>query len=239
MAFNGSGTFSRIYNWSQDAANAIPIMSARMDTEDNGFATGLSNCICKDGQTTITADIPLNGHKLTGIATATAAQDGLNLGTGDGRYLKILDTLRVFKSAVTTRNTQVLADDPDLIIPITTAGTYLIRHFASFYQSSAGSDGGLKSELFYTGTWSQNTPFGVTGFAATVAFASQGISAMPAVYMNYSSIDPVAFSDWLLLTGTIFVATAGNLSIRWAQGSVSGRTTALGPGSYLELVRMA
>lgn len=87
--FNGAGTFVRTYNWTSDAANAIPIMASRFDTEDNGFASGLSNCICKDGQTTITADIPLNGHKLTGIGNATAGGDALNQTTGDARYAAI------------------------------------------------------------------------------------------------------------------------------------------------------
>jgi hypothetical protein len=51
MAFNGTGTFVRIYNWVQDKANSIKITASRMDTEMDGFATGLSNCIVKDGQT--------------------------------------------------------------------------------------------------------------------------------------------------------------------------------------------
>ena len=38
MAFNGSGTFVRAYNWATDAANSIMIDATRMDGEDNGFA---------------------------------------------------------------------------------------------------------------------------------------------------------------------------------------------------------
>ena len=58
MAFNGNGTFNRLYSWASDATNGILVRSDRMDTEDNGFATGLSTVICKDGQTTTTAVIP-------------------------------------------------------------------------------------------------------------------------------------------------------------------------------------
>lgn len=57
-AYNGSGTFVRSYSWTSDAANGILIRSDRTDTEDNGFATGLSTAICKDGQQTTTARIP-------------------------------------------------------------------------------------------------------------------------------------------------------------------------------------
>lgn len=58
MSFNGTGTFVRIENWTLDAANGILIRSDRMDTDSNDFASGLSNCICKDGQQTTTARIP-------------------------------------------------------------------------------------------------------------------------------------------------------------------------------------
>lgn len=95
MAFNGSGIFARLYNWVNDANAGIAIKSARMDAEDNGFATGLSNCICKDGQTTITANLPMAGFKHTGVGNATLVnhyaaagqvQNGafVNLGTSAG-----------------------------------------------------------------------------------------------------------------------------------------------------------
>ena len=72
MAFNGSGVFVRLYNWVSDRNAAIKIRADRMDGEMDGFATGLSNCITKDGQTTVSADIPFNNKRLTGVADATA-----------------------------------------------------------------------------------------------------------------------------------------------------------------------
>jgi hypothetical protein len=49
-AYNGSGVFVRSYSWTQDAANSIDITASRMDTEDTGFASGLSLCVTRDGQ---------------------------------------------------------------------------------------------------------------------------------------------------------------------------------------------
>lgn len=46
-----------------------------MDGEDDGFATGLSTAICKDGQSTPTANIGFGGFKVTNIAAATARTD--------------------------------------------------------------------------------------------------------------------------------------------------------------------
>lgn len=55
----------------------------------DGIAAGLSNCITKDGQTIVTANIPFNGRKITGLGDATAATDAVNRQTGDGRYLML------------------------------------------------------------------------------------------------------------------------------------------------------
>ena len=75
MAYNGAGVFNRLYSWVTDAANSIKISSTRTDAETDGIATGLSTCITKDGQTTVTANIPLGGFRITNIGDATARTD--------------------------------------------------------------------------------------------------------------------------------------------------------------------
>lgn len=86
MPFNGSGTFQRVHSWTADRSNGIKVRSDRMDAEDDGFAAGLSNCIARDGQSTITADIPFNNKKITALADATGDTHALNRQTADGRY---------------------------------------------------------------------------------------------------------------------------------------------------------
>jgi hypothetical protein len=66
--FNGSGTFVRSHDFTTDLSNTVPVTASRMDTEHDGFATGLSSVICKDGQTTTTARIPF----AAGISVVTA-----------------------------------------------------------------------------------------------------------------------------------------------------------------------
>lgn len=70
--FNGSGTFERTHDWTTDAGNAVNITASRMDAEHDAFATGLSSCIVKDGQTTITANLPMGGYRHTGVGNASA-----------------------------------------------------------------------------------------------------------------------------------------------------------------------
>ena len=75
MSYNGSGVFVRLYNWVTDAAAVTPISSTKMDAEFDGVATGLTNCVTKDGQTTITANLPMSGFKHTGVANASASNE--------------------------------------------------------------------------------------------------------------------------------------------------------------------
>jgi hypothetical protein len=56
MPYNGSGTFTRVYNWVTDKVNGVNITASRVDTEDDGFATGLTNCVTRDGQGKMAAD---------------------------------------------------------------------------------------------------------------------------------------------------------------------------------------
>jgi len=80
VPFNGSGVFTRLKNWVSEAAQNINILPDHMDTDTNDIAAGLSMCITKDGQQAITADIPWNGFRITGLggltSTGTAAVTG-------------------------------------------------------------------------------------------------------------------------------------------------------------------
>lgn len=75
MAYNGSGTFNRVHNWQSDAAGAIDITASRMDAEHDGFATGLSSVLVKDGQQNPTANLPMAGFRHTGVGNASARTD--------------------------------------------------------------------------------------------------------------------------------------------------------------------
>lgn len=87
MAFNGSGTFNRLYNWVTDRDNNVKILASKMDQEMDGFATGLSNCITKNGESTIISNLSLNNYKLTGLANGSSRTDSINIGqVQDGTY---------------------------------------------------------------------------------------------------------------------------------------------------------
>ena len=79
MSFNGSGVFN-INTTGQPVVTGTVISSSTFNALTADLATGLSTAITKDGQTTVTANIPLNSYKITGLAAGTAATDAARLG---------------------------------------------------------------------------------------------------------------------------------------------------------------
>lgn len=80
MPFNGAGVFTRVYQWVNDAANGIYVDATRTDTDTNDIATGLSNCVTRDGQSPPTANLPMASKKFTGLTTGSASGDSVNYG---------------------------------------------------------------------------------------------------------------------------------------------------------------
>ena len=93
MPFNGSGVFQRVRNWVADAAGGVKIRADFHDNEDDGFATGLTNCITKDGQTIVTQNIPWNNKRITGLADPVNPQDAATKAFSDGKVAKTGDIM--------------------------------------------------------------------------------------------------------------------------------------------------
>jgi hypothetical protein len=79
MPFNGSGVFSRVMNWASDASNSIPMTPSRFDQDANDMATGLSQCLTRNGQSVPTANLPMGGFQLTGLAAGVNPTDAVNV----------------------------------------------------------------------------------------------------------------------------------------------------------------
>ena len=75
MSFDGDGTFTVINTFVYDTV----ISETEMNANFADVAAGLSTCITKDGQTTVTANIPMSGHKITSIGDGQAKQDAAAL----------------------------------------------------------------------------------------------------------------------------------------------------------------
>lgn len=73
MPFNGSGTYTLPAG--NPVTTGTTISSTVQNNTTSDLATALSNCVTRNGQSPATANIPLGGFKLTGLAAATSAGD--------------------------------------------------------------------------------------------------------------------------------------------------------------------
>jgi len=231
--FNGSGTYVRYYNWTADASNAIPIMASRMDTEDNGFATALTNCITRDGQGVPSANISWNNHKLTSLSDAVDPQDALNQRSGDARYNAL--SYKSVKASTTSRNTTIiLANDPDLITPTLIAGTYKVSGLIMFYaDTGAGAVTGLKWIVNSSATITDSS-FVANGIVNSVS-NSYGItpSTSSFSFSNINGSGSAINTDWVLINGQMTISTSGTISFQWSQQTSNANNTNVRKGSYM------
>ena len=89
MSFNGSGTF-QINTAGQPVVAGTVITATAFNALTADLATGLSTCITKDGQTTVTANLPMGGNKLTGLGAGTLGTDSARLSQVQGGVTSLL-----------------------------------------------------------------------------------------------------------------------------------------------------
>lgn len=233
MPFNGSGVFNRNYSWTIDAANTIPITATRVDADTNDIASGLSNCITRDGQSPATANISMGGFRLVGGAPGVVATDFVTMGQSDGRYLAL--TGGALTGVVTTTSTFIAAG---LItanggISGTTgafSGTFSVGGVLSAtsgsFSGTLAATGNIASSSAVTAPSMTSTTSGITttgtgaGFTFTdranaglswtwYASGTLGIlysaSVGPVITANYSTANVTVSGTW---TGPNFIGTS-------------------------------
>lgn len=106
MAWSG-GTYTKGNNgtggWVGDASLGIGIEAGRHDTQDNDFATGINQCLNKDGSNAATGNLNIGAFKITNMATGTASGDATTLG-------QVQAGINTQSTALSITNTQFSAD---------------------------------------------------------------------------------------------------------------------------------
>tara|TARA_R110000868_G_scaffold376148_5_gene640934 strand:+ start:439 stop:1731 length:1293 start_codon:yes stop_codon:yes gene_type:complete len=72
MSRNGSGTYSAPVNSWNPAVNGVSATSSDYQALLDDIVAALTASVCKDGQTTMTGNLPMGGFKLTGLAAGSA-----------------------------------------------------------------------------------------------------------------------------------------------------------------------
>lgn len=234
--FNGSGTYQRYYNWAQDAANSIDITASRVDTEDSGFATGLTNCVTRDGQGVMAADFLPNVAGTLNLGTVAVPWGSVNVsGNVAGKCVPVFKT----KAATTSRNTTVtLADDPDLVTGTLGVGTYEFKMMV-FFTGTAATGQGFKYQPAFTGTATTlYISFGsINSVPSLAAFAlGQLTQVSNATVMQDTGAG--GSTDFVRFEGTLIVSVAGIFKLQWAQFNSSANATNVKAGSYMSIAQI-
>jgi hypothetical protein len=82
MARNGSGTYSLVSG--NPVVTGTSVSSTWANNTLSDIATALTASIAADGQTPVTANLPMNNHKIIGLAAGTVSGDALTYGQSLG-----------------------------------------------------------------------------------------------------------------------------------------------------------
>jgi hypothetical protein len=214
VPFNGAGMFVRVRNWVADATAGIRIRADYHDIEDDGFADGLSQCIARDGQSTILNNIPMNSKRITALADPVNPQDAVT---------KAYDDLKLPLAGGTITGN------------LTVTGSI----GALGYQNRPGVSGVLNANLFNFNWNGSGVDFWVNssnqGVIASTAYVETRAEAWAAQYAA-----PKVNRAGDTMTGTLNTAVGGNIGASggmnslWVNGNTSdwAAMTFYSPGSF-------
>ena len=106
MPFDGSGNYSRVYDWTDDRDNGIKIQAARMDGEFDDIAAAFNVVFFRNGLVPMTGDLAMGANDIKGIASGTASAPSVQFSVdpNTGMYLEA-DTVLGFSANGTKRFT--------------------------------------------------------------------------------------------------------------------------------------
>lgn len=202
MSRNGSGTYTLPAG--NPVVTGTTISSTWANNTMSDIATALTGSIAADGQTPITANLPMSGYKITGLATGSAATDSV-------AYGQLIVLARAYAAYLSNASltTVIPVDDT---IPQVTEGTEILS--ISFTPKSATN----RLRLRFQGQFSAS---GLIVCTAAV-FSSASANALVAVGATAPSAD--YFSPLVLEKEYVpGVATSLTFSVRVGPASGSMR----------------
>ena len=244
-AFDGNGNFVRSYSWVQDKANGINITASRVDTEDTGFASGLTLCVTRDGQgkmgahfqpsAAATYDLGQVGNQWRNLFLSGNATVAGNLAvTGAVAGFSIPQIIQKTSSQTVTNSATPVIDTQLQSGTLNNPGTY---QFEALLLAGNSSAGGLQVTFNLSTASSPHNSWVSHGRANSAAY----VLAQQSLTLGGSPSGVVlasvqAVGDWYRLEG-YFTLNPGNgiFALYWAQASANATGTTLAAGSYLKL----
>ena len=178
MSLNGSGVYVVNSAGQPVVANTL-ITSAAFNAFTADMATAMSTAIMKDGQQTVTANVPFGGFKLTGVGAATARTDAATIATfqdGTGVYVA---TVGGTADAIT-------------LTPAPAITAYAAGQTFRFIASGANTT---------------NVTVQISGLASPKAITKNGTTALVAGDIPSAAMVTITYDGTRFILGTIGAAT--------------------------------
>jgi len=240
MSYNGSGTFV-INSAGTPYVSGTVISSTAANSLNSDLATGLSTAICKDGQSTPTANIGLGGFKITNLGAGTVASDAARLSqvqnSGTTTLIAITGTDTITGTVSPTLSAYVAGQAFSFIIASTNTGavTLNINSLGATAVTRTGAVALVAGDMVtgqvaiveYDGTRFQllngnsftnlkaSGTLGVTGITTVAA----GSAAAPSIVSTTGTADTGQFFP---AADTIAYSTAGTERVRITSGGNVG-----------------
>lgn len=206
------GTRSGSNTWQQSADASATIVAADHDTHDEGFADSIEECLNRNSENGMLADLDLGGNWIKNhggwrvktsnesrTATTTYSDDGqLNAWTLAASTVYMLSGCLIFQSASTT---------PDAKVQLDTSSAFTDAYWQAIYGDSTNTS---------------------PDYAA----------ANPTVTDLVIDIDSASAYTIVHLSGMIQVNSAATVNLQWAQNVSNGTATTLRAGSWIRLERV-
>ena len=192
------------------------ISSSTTNTTNSDIATALSTCVLKDGTQTITANLPMASHKLTGLSAGTTAGDSVEYGgspsftnlaytgtlTGSTGVLNI-GSGQVYKDA--SGNVGIGTSSPSTKLTvagaITITGAFALRGSygaGAITTNFAAGDGALGANT----TGNYNTASGMQALHSNTTGKYNTASGMQVLFSNTTGVQNTASGQGALQANT-------------------------------------
>lgn len=217
-----SGTFLRIHNWTDDRNNLIKITADRHDAEDDGFATGLTQCMLKDGTQTATAVIPFAAGLRASNGSVSAPSIAAISDTNTGVYFPSADAVGIAAGGALIAN--IAAAGLDLTGKLTVT-------VANASGMAVGRQGATAPALLVaTNTASCVTGLEIVSKAAASGVAIAAISSGTNENLTFDAKGSGTITIGSVSTGAITLGrattiTTGNLTVSGGNLAVTGTGT--------------
>lgn len=198
MPLNGSGTYSApASSWNPATFDTV------IDQTDwaallADLSTAMSTAMFKDGQATPTANIPMGGFKLTGLAAATTAGDAVRYEQVSALLSSMSAAANSLAADVDLSNTGTFFDGPS--VAQGTSGTWFASGTVTLLDTAGAAE-------FFVRLWDGTTTIASgytksTGASAGVTMSLSGFLASPVANLRMSVRDITSTSGKIKYNST-------------------------------------